>query len=256
MYQRLEFKEWVKVLGEGLAAVSPSAAEAAKTVKVLQRHHETVVDEGALARWISRLEQAELVSLDVEATAPDPLNARLVGLAFAVEPERAAYVPLAHAYAGAPPQLPLATVLEQLKPWLENPAAKKLGHNLKQAQHVLANHGVALRGTSDDTMLESYVLESNKPHDLDALVWRVLDIKSTLYSEVAGKGANEIGFEQVALDNAAPYSAGRADIAGPARRDDVPARPPCRRGRGGRATRAEGKGRARAGVPAGRGPRS
>ena len=212
MYQRLEFKEWVKVLGEGLAAVSPSAAEAAKTVKVLQRHHETVVDEGALARWISRLEQAELVSLDVEATAPDPLNARLVGLAFAVEPERAAYVPLAHAYAGAPPQLPLATVLEQLKPWLENPAAKKLGHNLKQAQHVLANHGVALRGISDDTMLESYVVESHRQHDLGAMAARYLDANTIAYADVAGKGASQIGFDQISVERATEYAAEQADV--------------------------------------------
>ncbi len=117
-----------------------------------------------------------------------------------------------HRYAGAPAQLPLDQVLARLKPWLANPAARKLGQNVKYDQHVLANHGIALAGVAHDTMLQSYVLESHRPHDMDSLAWRHLDVKTLTYAEVAGKGAKQIGFDQVAIDRATEYSAEDADI--------------------------------------------
>jgi DNA polymerase-1 len=140
------------------------------------------------------------------------MQARIVGISFAIEPGRAAYVPVEHRYAGAPAQLPLDAVLTRLKPWLENPRAKKLGHNVKYDQHVLANHGIALAGVAHDTMLQSYVLESHRLHDMDSLASRHLDVKTITYAEVAGKGASQIAFDQVAVDRATEYSAEDVDI--------------------------------------------
>ncbi len=141
------------------------------------------------------------------------MQARIVGLSFAVAPGRAAYVPLAHRYTGVPAQLPLEVVLARLKPWLENSSPSKLGQNVKYDQHVLANHGIALAGVAHDTMLQSYVLESHRPHDLDSLAWRHLDVKAISYAEVTGKGSAQIGFDEVAVERATEYSAGHADIA-------------------------------------------
>jgi DNA polymerase-1 len=176
------------------------------------RHYETILDFAALERWIDAIGRAELVSLHTETTSPDPMQARIVGLSLAVGPGRAAYIPLMHGYAGAPPQLPLDQILGGLKSWFENPAARKLGHNVKHQQHVLANHGIALAGVADDTMLQSYVLESHRPNDLINLASRRLDAKMLSYAEVAGKGASQIGFDQVSLERATEYSAEDADI--------------------------------------------
>ena len=209
MYERLEFKGWLKDLGY---ATRDSPAMAPAPV-VAPRRHETVLDEEALKRWCSKLRSATLVALDVEATADDPLEARIVGLAFAVNPLQAAYVPVEHAYAGAPAQLLLADVLAKLKPWLEDPTAKKLGHDVKRVEHVLANHGVALRGVAHDTLLQSYVLESHRSHDLGSLASRHLNVNAIAYVDVAGKGASQIGFDQVAVERAAEYAAEQADLA-------------------------------------------
>ncbi len=133
----------------------------------MPRHYETILDMHALERWIDVIGRAELTCFDTETTSLDPMQARIVGLSFAVEPGHAAYIPLVHRYAGAPAQLPLDLVLARLKPWFENPTARKLGQNVKYDQHVLANHGIALAGVAHDTMLQSYVLESHRPHDMD-----------------------------------------------------------------------------------------
>ena len=214
MYERLEFKGWLKDLGEPVAPPdAPGVGGHAPASTVVARDCETVLDEPALQRWLSKLQSAGLAALDVEATTGDPLGARIVGLALAIVPRETAYVPLAHAYAGAPSQLPRESVLAKLKPWLENPAARKLGHDMKHAQHVLANHGIALRGIEHDTMLQSYVLESHRPHDLTSLAWRHLDVKAIAYAEVVGKGAGQIGFDQVAVERAADYTAEQVDVA-------------------------------------------
>jgi len=210
MYERLEFKEWVRTLGSVLAV--DSLPESAPAARAISRHYETVLDEEALEQWVSRLKDAAVACIDVEATTADPLCARVVGLGFAIEPGHAAYVPLEHAYAGAPAQLRLSSVLAKLKPWLENPAAKKLGQDLKHAEHLLANHDISLRGVAHDTMLQSYVLESHRSHDLGGLASRHLDVSTIAYADVVGKGASQIGFDQVAVERATEYAAQQADV--------------------------------------------
>jgi DNA polymerase-1 len=222
LLERFEFKTWLKDLEGGRndtaaqpsapqTAAAPSAAPAVARAPV-PRHYETILDMAALERLIDAIAQAEIVCFDTQTTSLDPMQARIVGLSFALEPGRAAYIPLVHRYAGAPAQLPLDLVLERLKPWFENPAAKKLGQNVKYDQHVLANHGIALAGVAHDTMLQSYVLESHRPHDLDSLALRRLDVKTLSYAEVTGKGASQIGFDQVSIERATEYAAENADI--------------------------------------------
>jgi DNA polymerase I len=140
------------------------------------------------------------------------MDARLVGMSFAITPHEAAYLPLAHRYPGVPDQLNLDATLARLRPWLESEQHKKLGQNLKYDKHIFANHGIALRGISDDTLLESYVLESHKSHDMDSLALRHLGVKTISYEEVAGRGAKQICFDQVDLDIATRYAAEDADI--------------------------------------------
>ncbi|MFN5167641.1 MAG: DNA polymerase I, partial [Pseudomonadota bacterium] len=166
-----------------------------------------------LDEWIERLQAAELVALDTETDSLDPMAARLVGVSFAVEPGRAAYVPLAHAYPGAPEQLPLAGVLERLRPWLEDGTRPKLGQNLKYDLHVFANHGVAVRGYAHDPMLQSYVLEAHRGHGLESLAERHLGRKGLSYEDVCGKGAAQIPFAQVDVARATEYSGEDSEMA-------------------------------------------
>ena len=131
------------------AAVAPGPSDSADPLRAaVAREYETIFDQAALDRWLAAIEQADLVTFDIETTSLDPMQARIVGISFAIVPGRAAYVPVAHRYAGAPLQLPLDAVLARLKPWLENPRAKKLGQNVKYDQHVLANHGIVLAGVA------------------------------------------------------------------------------------------------------------
>ncbi len=185
--------------------------------------YEIVADEAAFARWRARIEAAELVCFDTETTSLDPLQAKIVGLSFAVAPGEACYIPLAHHYAGAPPQLDREAVLAALAPWFADPARAKVGQNVKYDQHVLANHGLALAGVAHDTLLQSYVLESHKPHDMDSLAWRHLNWKTIAYADVAGKGASQIAFEQVPVPNAADYSGEDADVTLRLHRHFIPA---------------------------------
>jgi DNA polymerase-1 len=224
LLERFEFKSWLKDLDNGRpgaltqatpvpAQAEPTATATAPARVTVPRHYETLLDMPAFERWIDRIERAELTCFDTETTTLDPLQARIVGFAFAVEPGHGAYLPLMHRYAGAPAQLPLEPVLARLKGWFENPAAKKLGQNVKYDQHVLANHGIGLAGVAHDTMLQSYVLESHRPHDRDSLAWRRLDVKALSYAEVTGKGASQISFDQVSIERATEYAAEGADIA-------------------------------------------
>ena len=217
LYERFEFKPWLRELEATLPTEDAASQAAGATAESSRRapiecHYETVLDEAAFGRWTTAIEQADLVTFGIEATSLDPMQARIVGISFAIEPGRAAYIPLAHRYAGAPAQLDPETVLARLKPWFENPRANKLGQNVKYDQHVLANHGIALAGVAHDTMLESYVLESHRQHDLDNLASRHLDLKMTSYAEVTGKGASQICFDQVPIERAAEYSAAGADV--------------------------------------------
>ena len=175
-------------------------------------HYESILTEAQLDAWIEKIMHAPLVSLDTETTGLDVMNEQLVGISFSIEIHHGVYLPLAHHYPGAPDQLNRELALQKLKPWLESAQHKKLGQNLKYDQHIFANHGIALAGVAEDTLLQSYVLESHKPHDLSNLALRHLGMSTISYAEVVGKGAKQIGFDQVDLDTATRYSAEDADI--------------------------------------------
>ncbi len=217
IYRRLEFKGWLKELEAGAAAPSaataPVAAPSAPAEPGAHRTgYETLLDWAAFDAWLAKINAAQLTAFDTETTGLDPMVATLVGMSFATVEGEAAYLPLAHGYADAPAQLPLAEVLDKLKPWLESDAHRKLGQNLKYDAHILANHGIALAGIAEDTLLESYVLESDKSHDMDSLASRHLGLKTLTYADVCGKGAKQIGFGEVDLARATEYAAEDADI--------------------------------------------
>ncbi len=174
--------------------------------------YQTIFTEAELNDWLVRLDTAQLVSVDSETTSLNPMQAKLVGISFCIESHHAAYLPLMHSYAGVPQQLLFDVALNMLKPWLENAAKPKLGQNLKYDKHVFANHGIQLNGIEHDTLLQSYVLESHRPHNMDNLAMRHLDTKTISYDEVTGKGVNRIGFDEVAIDTATQYAAEEADI--------------------------------------------
>jgi DNA polymerase-1 len=223
LFDRFDFKSWRREL-EGRA---PSGTEQATRVSTdddepstaarapehaPDRNYETILTEPQLEAWLTKIGNADLVSVDTETTSLDPLNAELVGLSFAVEAGAAAYVPVAHRYAGAPRQLARDVVLTRMKPWLEDAGRAKLGQNAKYDMHVLANQGVRLAGVAHDTLLQSYLLESHRSHDMDSLAERHLGLKTITYDEVTGKGAGRIGFEQVAVERATEYAAEDADV--------------------------------------------
>jgi DNA polymerase-1 len=212
LFQRFGFKSWLREVqedGDPPAAVAPAPTVAVADVP---RNYETLLTEADLARWLERMAQAEVVSMDTETTSLDPFAAELVGVSFAVAPGEAAYLAIAHRGPGAPDQLGVERAVALLKPWLEDSSRRKLGQNLKYDQHVLANHGVRLAGVVHDTLLQSYVLESSARHDMDALAERYLGLKTITYDEVTGKGAQRIGFEQVDVQRATEYSAEDADV--------------------------------------------
>jgi len=175
--------------------------------------YETVLTPAQLQDWVKRLEQAELISFDTETDALDAMRARLVGISLAVQPGQAAYIPVGHDYPGAPAQLPLQQVLDALRPVLEDPQKKKLGQHGKYDLHVLRRHGVQVQGYAEDTMLQSFVLNSTATrHDMDSLARRYLGYTTITFEEVAGKGAKQISFSQVAIEDASRYAAEDADI--------------------------------------------
>ena len=174
--------------------------------------YETILTAAQLDAWLEKITHADLTCVDTETTGLDTMNAQLIGISFAIEAHHAAYLPLAHHYPGAPDHLNREHALQKLKPWLESAQHKKLGQNLKYDQHIFANHGIALAGIAEDTLLQSYVLESHKPHDMDNLALRHLGVKTISYAEVVGKGAKQIGFDQVDIDTATRYAAEDADI--------------------------------------------
>ena len=179
--------------------------------------YETVTTEAQLESWMQRLDEVDLVCIDTETTSIDPMLAQLVGISLSVKPGEACYIPVAHrgpdvAGLDAAAQLPRDTVLARMKLWLEDESRKKVGQHLKYDAHVFANHDIALRGIEHDTMLESYVLESHRNHGMDALAERVLHLKTITYEAVCGKGASQIGFDEVPLDRATAYAAEDADV--------------------------------------------
>ena len=191
---------------EPAAANEAPLAERASNLK-----YDTVFTWEAFDAWLARLEAAELVALDTETTSLDEMLAEIVGLSFSVTPGEAAYIPLTHDYPDAPVQLPRDEVLARLKPWLENPAKAKLGQHVKYDRHVFANHGIEVQGYAHDTMLQSYVLEVNKPHGLASLAERHVGRSGINYEDLCGKGAHQIKFNQVDIAKAAEYSCEDSD---------------------------------------------
>ncbi len=203
LFARLEFKNWLAELG----GVSEPAEE------TVTADYETVLDGDALARWVERIREAGFVAVDTETTSVDAMRAALVGISLCCEPGQAAYIPLAHDYEGAPAQLSLAQALEALGPLLADPAIAKIGQNIKYDQTVLANHGIELAGIANDTMLESYVLDSTgSRHDMDTLAIKFLGYKTEKYEDVAGSGKAQVTFDKVDIERASHYAAEDADI--------------------------------------------
>lgn len=221
LYTEMEFKSWVAEVQRDAAQAAPKGA-ATGTAPVVEApaakvepQYETILDQARFDAWLEKLRQAPLFAFDTETTGLDAQKAQLVGLSFAIEPNVAAYVPLAHDYEGAPAQLDREAVLQALKPLLEDPAKGKVGQNAKYDINILANGSPAIqmRGVAYDTMLESYVLNSTASrHDMDSLAQKYLEHTTISFEDIAGKGAKQLTFNQIPLEKAGPYAAEDADI--------------------------------------------
>ena len=220
LFRELEFKTWLDALlkggddaassGETAEDDAPAAepAQASEAVEVT-----TVLDQSTFDEWLAKLSRSSLFAFDTETTSLNYMAAEVVGVSFAVEAGAAAYVPLAHDYPGAPDQLQRDAVLEALKPLLEDEDVAKVGQHLKYDANVLANHGITLRGIHEDTMLESYVIDSaGSRHDLDTLALKYLGQRTIHFEDIAGKGAKQLTFNQVPIEQAAPYAAEDAEV--------------------------------------------
>jgi len=224
LFKDMEFKTWIKELEDPGTDAAPASkqdqntssgegSDPAPEMPMVERDYQTVLTQQQLDSWVTKIKSAPLVAVDTETTSLDYMQAQLVGVCVAVEPGQAAYIPFGHDYLGAPAQLSQDTVLAQLKPLLEDPDIKKVGQNLKYDMSVLAQHGIDLQGVAFDTMLESYVLDSVATrHDMDSLAAEYLGETTISFSDVAGKGASQLTFNQVSLEEAAPYAAEDADI--------------------------------------------
>ncbi|WP_431022296.1 DNA polymerase I [Erwinia rhapontici] len=228
LFKHYEFKRWIVDLEEGTwlqgnksrptaakgkvdASVEPDAAEVASVLS--SEGYVTILDEATFDSWLTKLQQSELFAFDLETDSLDTLSANIIGLSFAIAPGEAAYLPVAHDYLDAPDQLDRQSVLARLKPLLQNPKALKVGQNLKYDRGVLANYDIELQGIQFDTMLESYALSSVVGrHDMDTLASRWLGHKTVSFEEIAGKGKNQLTFNQIALEQAAHYAAEDADV--------------------------------------------
>ncbi|WP_429140650.1 DNA polymerase I [Aeromonas allosaccharophila] len=218
VYREYELRNLIKELesgGEKGAGQEEAADGAAATAPVaaIETDYRCILDEAEFDGWLEQLKAAPLFAFDTETTSLDYMEARIVGVSFAVEAGKAAYVPFGHDYLGAPVQLTEAVVLGKLKPLLEDPTRLKVGQNLKYDRNVLLNHDIDLQGIAYDTMLESYVLNSTASrHDMDSLAKRYLGVETTSFEDIAGKGVKQLTFNQIELEQAAPYAAEDADI--------------------------------------------
>ena len=219
LYNDLDFKTWTAELMKNNHSVptnnkSNQPAELTPPNPPLEQHYETILTNQQLQKWLTKLKGATLFAIDTETTSLNYLDARIVGLSFAVTAGEAAYLPLNHDYVGAPEQLDFDTVMAQLKPLLEDPTLFKIGQNLKYDRHVLLNHNIDLQGIKHDTMLQSYVLNSTvTQHNMDALAKKYLNRTTIHFEDIAGKGKKQLTFNQIELEQAAPYAAEDADIA-------------------------------------------
>ena len=211
LYRDLEFKSWLdELLSPGLFADSAPEVAVASTPELKSV---TITEQRVFDEWLSRLESASLFAFDTETTSLNYMQAEIVGVSFAVEAGEAAYVPLAHINPGLEGQLNREQILEQLRPLLESEAVKKVGQHLKYDANVLANHGITLRGIAHDTMLESYILDAvGSRHDMGSLALKYLGQRVISFEEVAGKGAKQITFDHVPIEQAAEYAAEDADV--------------------------------------------
>jgi DNA polymerase-1 len=219
LFTRYGFKNWLRDAqgsadggAEAAQRSSPPGAAAAALTATPAARYESLLTESAITEWRDRARSAGLVALTTQTSADDPFAAQLVGLALAVAPGEAAYIPLAHDYAGAPDQVSVARALELLAPWLQDRGRPKLGGNTKYDEHVLANHGALLRGVTDDALLESYVLDSTARHDMEALAGRYLGEKPLSRSDLTGTGAKKIPFGQVDIAAATAFAAEDAEL--------------------------------------------
>ncbi len=214
LFEEFEFRSWLVDLQTGGGA-SPELIEEASALPAAPDNvdYEVIFDEAELDRWIDRLSTADLFAFDTETTSLNYMEAELVGVSFAIEPGKAAYVPVAHDYMGAPEQISRERLLEKLKPLLESDEHKKVGQHIKYDMNVLANYGIEMKGIAFDTMLESYVLNSTASrHDMDSLADRYLGVKTVKFEDIAGKGKKQLTFNQIELEQAGPYAAEDADI--------------------------------------------
>ena len=213
----LGFSAWLKLLDSTPSSHTNRLDAAAHPANpsfsaALASNYQTILTEAQFNGWLAKLEQASLFAFDTETTSLDYSKAQIVGVSFAVEAGTAAYLPLAHDYPGVPNQLDRTTLLARLRPLLENPLKAKVGQNLKYDSHVLANHGITLRGIAHDTLLASYIVNSTGRHNMDDLAKKYLGLDTIRYEAVAGKGAKQIGFAEVPIEQATPYAAEDADI--------------------------------------------
>ena len=234
LFERFEFKSWlaeVKAtrhpeanggnlkgsLAASTAQPGPARQWAPESAPIpvavaIERHYECVTTDAQLDAWIARIESAALTAVDTETTSLEPMNAELVGISLSTAPGIACYIPVGHRYPGMPDQLGRDHVLARLRPWLEGESFPKAGQNLKYDAHIFENHGVRIAGIVHDTLLQSYVLESHRRHDMDDLALRHLGEMTITYAQVAGKGAKQIGFAEVSIERATEYAAEDADI--------------------------------------------
>jgi DNA polymerase-1 len=218
LYTRYQFRTWLgEIDGPAAAAAVPARTVTAEPASVaplgkIAVDYDTVFTWEQFDGWLAKIEAAELTALDTETTSLDSFAAQIVGISLAVKVGEACYIPLAHTAPGVADQLPRAEVLARLKPWLESAERQKVLQNAKYDQHVFANHGIRLAGIAHDTMLQSYVIESDKGHDLGQLCSRHLGLDTIAYEDLCGKGAKQISFDQVDIERAATYSAEDADV--------------------------------------------
>ena len=217
LYLRYQFRSWLAEIdgpeaAAGLPAQTVGMPPSGSPVTKISVNYETVLTWSQFDPWLARIESADLTALDTETTSLDSFAARIVGVSLSVKPGEACYIPLAHTAPGVADQLPRDEVLAKLKPWLEAVDRKKVLQNAKYDQHVFANHRIALAGIAHDTMLQSYVIESDKGHDLGQLCTRHLGLDTIAYEDLCGKGAKQIGFDQVDIERAATYAAEDADV--------------------------------------------
>ena len=223
-YERVGFKGLAKANAPKQTAKEPHVASAQDSLfgilqepviarlQPVETHYETISTWERFDQWLAKIQTAHLVALDTETTSLDAMRAEIVGLSLSVKVGEAAYIPLAHTYAGAPDQLPRAEVLERLKPWLENPQRLKLGQHIKYDRHIFANHGIEVQGYAHDTMLQSYVLEVHKPHGLASLAERHVGRSGLSFEDLCGKGVSQISMDQVDVARASEYACEDADM--------------------------------------------